>query len=153
MGEGALTHGVAVAVAVDPDGPLAGALLLGPSASGKSALALRLIEECPWRRTALVADDAVLLKGEGGRIIARAPERIAGLIEVRGFGPARVRRLEAAPMLAAFDLSAPESRLPEPAMREYAPGIALALWPFRAGEGGPARLRAALRSILGGQTL
>lgn len=153
MVEGALVHAVAVAVAVDPDGPLAGALLIGPSASGKSALALALIEECPWRRTALVSDDAVLLRAEAGRVIARAPQRIAGLIEVRGFGPARARRTDAAPMLAAFDFAAPQSRLPEPAIRELAPGIALPVWPFRPGEGAPARLRAALRSILGGQTL
>lgn len=147
-----LVHGAAVAVAVDADGPLAGALLLGPSGYGKSRLALALIETCPWRRTALIADDAVLISAQAGGVVARAPETIAGLIEIRGFGPAAVRRVAAARLLAGFDLAAPASRFPDPEMRPFGEGVALSVWPFRPGEGSAFRLRAALRSILGGQT-
>lgn len=58
-------------------------LLSGPSGSGKSDLALRLID----RGAALVSDDYTLVKRTGpGRAVATAPETIAGKIEVRGLG-------------------------------------------------------------------
>jgi HPr kinase/phosphorylase len=64
-----------------------GALLQGPSASGKSDLALRFaLQTPPELGAALVADDQVLVSPEEGRLIARPPERIAGRIEVRGIG-------------------------------------------------------------------
>lgn len=148
-----LIHATAVALAVDPDGPLAGVLLLGASGAGKSRLALAAIEACPWRRTALIADDAVQAWGEGGAVLARAPARIAGVIELRGLGPVPVRSVERARLVAAFDLAAPSVRLPEPALHELGEGLALLLYPFVPGEDGPARLRVAVRSILGGQTL
>lgn len=147
-----LIHATALALAVDPDGPLAGALLLGASGAGKSRLALAAIETCPWRRTALIADDAVSAWGEEGAVHARAPARIAGLIEVRGFGPAPVRSVDRARLVAAFDLSAASVRLPEPAEHKLGEGLALPLFPFVPGEDGSARLRVAVRSILGGQT-
>ncbi|MFQ5564482.1 MAG: HPr kinase/phosphorylase [Parvularculaceae bacterium] len=149
-----LIHGVAAAVAVDPDGPLAGALILGPSGSGKSALVFALIDNCPWRRTALVADDAVLVSGRDGAICARAPERIKGLLEVRGVGPVKVRTVSYSRIVAGFDLAAPAERLPEPERRVIAgcEGVALPLWPLAGGGAGAARARLILRSILGGQT-
>lgn len=152
MTEEALIHGVAIGVAVDPDGPLVGALLLAPSGSGKSALALELIETCPWRRTALIADDAVLLSARDGWVFARAPEKIAGLIEIRGFGPASVRCVASARLLAGFDLAAPADRLPEPQYRALSEAAKVPVWPFERGEARAVRLRAMLRSILGGQT-
>jgi serine kinase of HPr protein (carbohydrate metabolism regulator) len=36
----------------------------------------------------LVADDRTLVKGIAGRLVARSPATIAGLVELRGFGPA-----------------------------------------------------------------
>lgn len=152
MTKPALIHATALALAVDPDGPLAGVLLLGASGAGKSRLALAAIETCPWRRTALIADDAVSAWGEGGAVQARAPARIAGLIEVRGFGPVPVRSVEKARLVAAFDLAASPARLPEPAAYALGEGLALPLFPFFPGEDGPVRLRVAVRSILGGQT-
>ncbi|NBW09272.1 MAG: serine kinase [Caulobacteraceae bacterium] len=57
-------------------------LLNGPSGAGKSDLALRLIGQ-GWR---LVADDYCDVWASGGALWARAPDRIAGRIEVRGVG-------------------------------------------------------------------
>ena len=59
-----------------------GVLIEGLSGSGKSDLALRLID----RGALLVSDDQVLLTREGARIIASPPPTIAGKIEVRGLG-------------------------------------------------------------------
>jgi HPr kinase/phosphorylase len=60
----------------------AGVLLTGASGSGKSDLALRLIDE----GAALVADDRCDLFVEGGALTARAPATLAGLVEIRGVG-------------------------------------------------------------------
>ena len=59
-----------------------GVLLCGPSGSGKSDLALRLIDG----GARLVADDRVDLERRGNAIWATAPGKIAGLLEVRGIG-------------------------------------------------------------------
>jgi len=69
-----------------------GVLITGPSGSGKSMLALKLLasgkEAGLFAR--LVSDDQVLLSACSGRVIGTAPTPIAGLIEVRGVGPAAV---------------------------------------------------------------
>ena len=57
-------------------------LLRGPSGSGKSDLALRLIDA----GARLVADDRTDLVAEGGVLLASSPQPIAGRIEVRGVG-------------------------------------------------------------------
>lgn len=149
-----LIHGVAVAVAVDPDGPLAGALILGPSGAGKSALAFSLLETCRWRRTALVADDAVFVSAQNGAIRARAPQRIKGLLEVRGVGPVAVRTGPSTMLIAGFDLGAAPPRLPEPDRRTFAGcgDLALPVWPFAAAPEAASRVRLVLRSVLGGQS-
>ncbi|WP_040850329.1 HPr kinase/phosphorylase, partial [Nitrospirillum viridazoti] len=62
----------------------AGVLLRGASGSGKSDLALRLVDA----GALLVADDQVALAADptATLLTATAPERLAGLIEVRGLG-------------------------------------------------------------------
>ena len=57
-------------------------LIEGPSGSGKSSLALALID----RGAVLVGDDGVELAVNGGVLFASPPPRIAGLIEVRNLG-------------------------------------------------------------------
>lgn len=79
-----LMAGVAIAIAVDADGPLAGALIIGAPGAGKSRIALALLETCPWSRSRLVADDAIHLHLLNASLIARPPEAIAGLMEIRG---------------------------------------------------------------------
>lgn len=92
-----------------------GVLLRGPSGSGKSDLALRLIDA----GARLVADDQVELSREDGRIVARAPGLLAGLIEVRGVGILRVDAAERAEIGLVVDLVSPGpspgriERLPE----------------------------------------
>jgi HPr kinase/phosphorylase len=87
-----------------------GVLITGPSGSGKSSLALELI----GMGASLVADDGVLLsRGPEGRVIARAPAAIRGLIEARGVGLLRARAADDVPLALVVDLSQVESdRLP-----------------------------------------
>ena len=72
----------------------------GPSGAGKSDLALRLID----RGARLVADDRVDLRREGERLVACAPSRLAGLIEVRGVGIVQMACLPDAPVNLVVDL-------------------------------------------------
>lgn len=60
-----------------------GILLQGKSGSGKSDVALCLIENKTAR---LVADDVVSVTLENGQVIGEAPANIQGLLEVRGVG-------------------------------------------------------------------
>jgi len=103
-------------------------LLFGPPGSGKSDLALRLID----RGWVLVADDQVELRRDGDRLLAAPPATIAGRIEVRGVGIVARPYRSQVPVVCAFDLAAPPERLPEAAARAIG-GIALpclALAPF-----------------------
>jgi serine kinase of HPr protein (carbohydrate metabolism regulator) len=115
-------------------------LLCGSSGSGKSDLALRLIDG----GARLVADDQVALRAEGGRIVASAPESIAGRLEVRGIGIVSVPHVAAAPVALVIDLVSPGTveRVPDAAQRTYL-GIALplvALAPFEASAAAKIRL-------------
>lgn len=83
----------------------AGVLLLGPAGAGKSDLVLRLLHH----GFTLVADDQVII--EDG--VARAPEALAGLLEVRGLGLFRLPHAPARLHLAVRLGRA--ARLPEPA--------------------------------------
>lgn len=60
----------------------AGVLLCGGSGCGKSDLCLRLLDA----GARLVADDQTIVENENGVLIARCPERIRGLLEIRGIG-------------------------------------------------------------------
>lgn len=93
---------------------IAGAALLlrGPSGAGKSDLALRLIDA----GAGLVADDQTCLQRIDGRLIASAPERLRGLLEIRGIGPVRMPSAPPAPVALIVDLVPLRDlpRLPEP---------------------------------------
>ncbi len=66
----------------------------------------------------LVADDRVHLEAVGGRLLASAPEALAGLIEVRGCGLLRVTHEPRAVIGLVIDLDAPDAqRLPAPEVR------------------------------------
>jgi serine kinase of HPr protein (carbohydrate metabolism regulator) len=101
---GQLLHATAVVL----DG--SAVLITGPPGSGKSDLALRLID----RGALLLADDYLHLRADEGRLVAQAPEAIAGLIEVRGLGIIRMRHSSPAPVGLVVAAGTPE-RMPEAA--------------------------------------
>ncbi len=92
-----------------------GVLIRGASGSGKSALLLALITSRDVDAV-LVADDRVSLTLERGRVVARVPEAIAGLMEIRGVGIVRRPFLPAATLDLVVDLLplAECPRLPSP---------------------------------------
>jgi HPr kinase/phosphorylase len=100
-------HGVAVAAGEH------GLLILGASGAGKSALAARMLVAWPFGAVRLVADDRVLLRRFGARIVARPHPAIAGRLEIRGFGLQDVPALEAVTLAGLIRLSATTERLPE----------------------------------------
>lgn len=98
----------ATAVALAPD---RGVLILGPSGSGKSSLALRLMSF----GATLVSDDRVMLSSGTEGLIARAPAQIRGLIEARGAGLLHAETCAPARIVLAVDMGRDETeRLPLP---------------------------------------
>lgn len=78
-----------------------GILILGKSNSGKSDLALRLIDI----GAQLVADDQVdLALSNDGTIAASCPDKIRGRLEIRGFGIARLPSLLETKLFFAAEL-------------------------------------------------
>jgi serine kinase of HPr protein (carbohydrate metabolism regulator) len=106
----ATVHGCAVLVGAHA------VLIRGPAGSGKSRLALSLIEAAASGRlrfARLVADDRVVLAACHGRLLARAPSPLAGLIEVRGLGIRPIAHEPMAVISLVIDLAAPDGeRLP-----------------------------------------
>jgi serine kinase of HPr protein (carbohydrate metabolism regulator) len=94
------------------------ALIRGPAGSGKSRLALALIDAAKVglvHFARLVADDRVHVEPAHGRLIARPPQALAGLIELRGVGLLRLPFEARAVVGLVVDLSAAGAeRLPEP---------------------------------------
>ena len=100
-----------------------GVLLTGRSGAGKSDLALRLI----GRGAELVADDRTDLFLDRGKLLAKAPAAIAGLLEVRGVGILALPWTAKAPIGLVVRLGKAPARLPEPEF--FRPPAALALKP------------------------
>lgn len=111
-------HATAVAL-----GRAAGVLILGPSGTGKSSLALRLMAF----GADLVSDDGVLLTVEKGALIARAPAPIAGLIEARGAGILRAAALAQAQIVLAVDMGRDETERLPPSREIAVLGVTLPL--------------------------
>lgn len=98
-----MLHATAVAIAGN------GVLLVGSSGSGKSDLALRLID----RGAKLISDDAVAVATEiSGPLLSAAPN-IEGLIEVRGVGICAVESIPSAPLRIVVTLNDVMERLPK----------------------------------------
>jgi serine kinase of HPr protein (carbohydrate metabolism regulator) len=89
-----------------------GILLHGASGAGKSDLALRLVD----RGAAFVSDDYTLVRRDGARLIATAPQTIAGMMEVRGLGIVDLPSLASAPVALMIALDEPVERMPAETM-------------------------------------
>nr|WP_277604914.1 HPr kinase/phosphatase C-terminal domain-containing protein [Fertoeibacter niger] len=86
-----------------------GLLILGPSGSGKSALALQLMV----LGAGLVSDDHTDVTREAGGLTARCPAALAGMIEARGLGILHAPVVSSARLVLAVDLGVSETeRLP-----------------------------------------
>lgn len=87
-----------------------GLLIIGPSGSGKSALALQLLA----LDAALISDDQTLLTKSTAGLTASAPAPIAGLIEARGIGILSVAHTPSVPVHLVVDMGQVETkRLPD----------------------------------------
>ena len=133
----------------------AGVLITGPSGSGKSALALELIDT-PGHgaggallETMLVADDRVLLERQGELLFASPHPELAGRLEVRGLGILHVPHAERVPLRLIVRLCPWHEieRMPEPETEELR-GVTLPLVRIDAERPrAAARLRAALMHL------
>ena len=85
-------------------------LIAGRSGSGKSDLALRLID----RGAVLVSDDYTQLDREGAALIASPPANIAGKIEIYGVGIVAMPFANSAPVGLLVVVDEAPVRLPEP---------------------------------------
>lgn len=86
-----------------------GVLIQGPPGSGKSSLALALID----RGAILVGDDGVQVEAQGGVLRAYPPPRITGLIEVRNVGILPQPITSYVPLALALMLDGHAPRLPD----------------------------------------
>jgi serine kinase of HPr protein (carbohydrate metabolism regulator) len=84
-------------------------LISGPSGSGKSDLALRLLD----RGFTLVSDDRTLVRKDGEKLIASAPPNIAGKLEIRGIGIVDMDVLSDVPVALFVELTSEIQRLPD----------------------------------------
>jgi hypothetical protein len=111
-------------------------LIEGPPGSGKSSLALALVD----RGAGLIGDDGVTLTVEGEALIANPPPHIAGLLEVRGVGLVTLPLAPPAPVALILALGGPTPvRLPEtPLPRRLINGVAVPVLAFDSGTIAPA---------------
>ena len=84
-----------------------GLLIRGIPGSGKSSLALALID----RGATLIGDDGVTLMPESGALVASPPPNIAGLIEIRNVGLVRMP-VTSAPLALVIALDTDAPRFP-----------------------------------------
>jgi serine kinase of HPr protein (carbohydrate metabolism regulator) len=130
------------------------ALIRGPSGSGKSHLALSLLDAAASGRlrfARLVADDRIELTACQGKLLLRPPATLAGLIEVRGVGIRRVAFESVAVAGLVVDLDAADAeRIPAPSaeVTELC-GISLRRLPVPAG----ADALAAVLALVGSEAL
>jgi len=98
-------------------------LITGPSGSGKSDLALRLLD----RGFILVSDDQTIVRREGDRLLATAPPTIAGKLEVRGIGIVEVERAADTPVALVVELRSDIQRMPDDSRERLILGIGVPL--------------------------
>jgi serine kinase of HPr protein (carbohydrate metabolism regulator) len=98
-------------------------LIAGPSGSGKSDLALRLLD----RGFTLVSDDRTILSKEGDLLVASAPDRIRGKLEIRGIGIVDMESKDDVPVALVVELTSDMARMPDDSRERLILGIAVPL--------------------------
>ena len=83
-------------------------LISGRSGTGKSDLALRLID----RGADLVSDDYTIVRRIGGQLVASAPANIQNKLEIRGLGILEFHTETDVPVCLAVELATEVDRLP-----------------------------------------
>lgn len=127
-------------VAIDGKAVLIG----GPSGSGKSDLALRLID----RGAVLVSDDYTIVRRTDAGLVASAPATIAGKMEVRGLGIVEMATAAEAPVALFVELDASPQRLPEPGETRSLAGVAVPVVALNGHESSaPIKVELALKHI------
>lgn len=123
-----------------------GVMITGPSGSGKSDLALRLID----RGATLVSDDYTDCVAHDGAVTASPPPTIAGRMELRGIGIVEMPYLPEIDVAMVVALGETVERMPEPHPKRVA-GVdipAIALVPFEASA--PIKVEIALSRLVEG---
>ena len=98
-------------------------MITGPSGSGKSDLALRLLD----RGFILVSDDQTIVRRTGSRLIAAAPPTIRGKLEIRGVGIVDMAHVEDVPVALVVELTSDIRRLPDDSRERPILGIGVPL--------------------------
>jgi len=101
-------------------------MILGPPGTGKSSLALALID----RGAVLIGDDSVLLEERGGRLFARPHPKTRGLIEVRNLGLVEIPVCEEAPIALVIRLDEDAPRYVEAAPTIEVASVTLPMLPL-----------------------
>jgi serine kinase of HPr protein (carbohydrate metabolism regulator) len=98
-------------------------LIGGPSGSGKSDLALRLLD----RGFTLVSDDRTIVRKDGPRLVASAPETIKGKLEIRGIGIVEMATVQDVPLALVVELRSDVQRLPDDSRERLILGVGVPL--------------------------
>lgn len=133
----------ATAIAIDKSG----VLLVGQSGSGKSDIALRLID----RGAILVSDDIVLIDSTSIPPTLHSAPNIIGQIEIRGVGIIAVPHVDNIPLRLVARLDSLPERLPDVGQIYSVSGVdipCINLAPFEASA--PVKIEYALRSLVDG---
>lgn len=98
-------------------------IISGPSGSGKSDLTLRLLD----RGFVLVSDDRTIVRKNGNNVIASAPERISGQLEIRGVGIVDMPFVADVAVALVVELTSDIQRLPDDSRNRIILGIGIPL--------------------------
>jgi serine kinase of HPr protein (carbohydrate metabolism regulator) len=98
-------------------------LISGPSGSGKSDLALRMLD----RGFTLVSDDRTIVRKEDSKLVAAAPETIRGKLEIRGVGIVELETVSDIPVAMVVELTSDIQRLPDDDRERLILGVGIPL--------------------------